>query len=531
MERNDARCFSNAVIHSGLGILKRHDSLDHYNSLVQQIREQHPQLLKRGNWHSDLDNIDFFRLVEQEYAHWENPFQRISELLFREKQQNLFTSTLGLCLSPKIFFSQLPTLSKRMNLFNSYKVEFPPSRKIGIGKVRITQLYRHTQSEFLNEVLNKSARGSILGALRFLGCEPLQFDEVDSVIRGGSCDIFEITWIEREGLKSILSGLLLSSCSAAILYFLPESTGVQFLTTVALGFLAGWALHRNYHLKRSTQLAWEYQEDLIRDYHSANSSLFDTQKQILMAQSKLNDLQSLSNLGALSYGLVHDMASPLMLLSSYTQALENKIHAGASPEVISEVTKRIQSAVSQLIRLQDMMRKVARNNRSVAHSTTLKPIDVDNFTKQLVSLYEFFFHQNGIKHDVSTLGEPEAILLPEGVAESTLINLIQNSINILVHRSGPRKIAICIDFQDNDFLKIDFVDNAGGIPDQVLESLGSSFGNSQTKGGTGFGLGQIKRNIESSGGVLEITPTEDGTRFTFSFPKNTEPQKLEEEPA
>ncbi|WHX98283.1 HAMP domain-containing sensor histidine kinase [Neobacillus sp. DY30] len=80
-----------------------------------------------------------------------------------------------------------------------------------------------------------------------------------------------------------------------------------------------------------------------------------------------------------------------------------------------------------------------------------------------------------------------------------------------------RKLKIQI-HNDEDFIVVEFTDNAGGIDPDLISKLSEPTFSSQHNG-NGNGLYITKLYIEKMGGFINVENTEDGTRIILSVPK------------
>ena len=72
--------------------------------------------------------------------------------------------------------------------------------------------------------------------------------------------------------------------------------------------------------------------------------------------------------------------------------------------------------------------------------------------------------------------------------------------------------------QRADFVDFQIVDNGAGIPDEVLEKLGTPFVSTK-ESGTGLGVAQCFRIVSKSGGSMNYESNlGEGTTVTVSFP-------------
>ena len=102
-----------------------------------------------------------------------------------------------------------------------------------------------------------------------------------------------------------------------------------------------------------------------------------------------------------------------------------------------------------------------------------------------------------------------------------LINIIKNSIDVLLERNiQSKKITIRCDFNEN-YVIIEIEDNAGGIPKEDLKKVFDSYYTTKNdEKGTGLGLYMSKTIIEDhSLGKLSVQNGSDGALFKIELPK------------
>ncbi|MBL7543917.1 MAG: HAMP domain-containing histidine kinase [Bdellovibrionaceae bacterium] len=116
--------------------------------------------------------------------------------------------------------------------------------------------------------------------------------------------------------------------------------------------------------------------------------------------------------------------------------------------------------------------------------------------------------------------------IPANEFKRVLSNLINNSVEAL--ENGKGKVFTTLD-DNNEFIKIEIVDNGKGIPPDIIEKLGApgvSFGKEGTTSGSGLGIHHAIKFISSIGGKIEFinnTLPETGVTVTILIPKSQPP--------
>lgn len=101
-----------------------------------------------------------------------------------------------------------------------------------------------------------------------------------------------------------------------------------------------------------------------------------------------------------------------------------------------------------------------------------------------------------------------------------ILNILNNAKDAIIENNvNSGKVLINVEKVDNNAI-ISIIDNAGGIPDNVLEKVFNPYFTTKEEGkGTGIGLYMSKTIIETNmNGKLEVENIENGAKFTIIIP-------------
>ena len=152
------------------------------------------------------------------------------------------------------------------------------------------------------------------------------------------------------------------------------------------------------------------------------------------------------------------------------------------------------------------------------------------FTSELIERVENFVEARlllaRVKLDIQQCkNEPIETYANEMV--QVLINIINNSIDVVVEREVPERhiwITISCD-EKNVYIKVE--DNGGGIDEDVIEKVFEPYFSKKSKNGTGLGLYMSKMIVEKHiGGKIEVKNTLNGACFTVMLPRKSKPISL-----
>jgi nitrogen-specific signal transduction histidine kinase len=214
--------------------------------------------------------------------------------------------------------------------------------------------------------------------------------------------------------------------------------------------------------------------------------------------------------GQLSAGLAHEIRNPLGLIKSYSYIIEkhsiNELCDHAIV-VINDSVARINKLVENLLRF------------SKLSNDETKSVNIENLLNLILELEEKNIEQNGIKIITSFTGKSsKQVFINEDVLRMLLLNLINNSIDSFkgVDRE-EKEIDIRMNIEE-DYLRIEVMDNGCGIEKKKLENIFNPF-YSTKENGTGLGLYIISTEISNNDGRIWVESNlGEGTKFDIILP-------------
>ena len=225
-------------------------------------------------------------------------------------------------------------------------------------------------------------------------------------------------------------------------------------------------------------------------------------------------------LSKISRQVAHDIRSPLSALDTLVKDMKD------IPE-----TKRILIRNS-VNRIHDIANDLLDKNRDIENNKTIDILSGERQSYLLSALIESIVSEKRISYRnmphisiESDLGHKayglfSCVNLNE--FKRVLSNLINNSVEALGSNSGH--ILISLDSLNSKSLKISIIDNAHGIPANIIQTVfqeGVSIGK---ENGSGLGLYYAKKTIETWGGQLSIKSQQGlGTQIDLILEKATPP--------
>ena len=250
---------------------------------------------------------------------------------------------------------------------------------------------------------------------------------------------------------------------------------------------------------------------------TAQDITVDKEKDILIEkQSKL------AAMGEMMDAIAHQWKQPLNIISIMINNLKIEALLGdgtISQEQIDETEKDITEQITHLIETIDEFRKFFRPNGNL-ELVNLKKVILD-----VINLENNILNANNIQTIVNEEENIEYNLIPTEF-KHVIINFISNAKDAFIENNILERKLIFSISKTNTNIVITITDNAGGIPEQILDTIFNANVTTKAEGkGTGIGLYISKQIIEKIDGkltvkniILDNTDSEKGARFTIELP-------------
>lgn len=222
----------------------------------------------------------------------------------------------------------------------------------------------------------------------------------------------------------------------------------------------------------------------------------------------------LAAMGELISNIAHQWRQPLNNLAVFLQSLQLDLQEGTIDQ------KTIDSCVTSCMETLQYMSKTISN-----FSNFFKPdrertlFDCGTQIEKTLSLVSDSLKNTGISlHFINQ--QPGLISGYANSFSQALINIIDNAREALFLQQVQEPWVKISCWRDNDTVTISVSDNAGGIQDDLLDSLFDPYVTTKHKTqGTGLGLYIAKIIIERNiGGTLTVCNTPDGAEFQIKLP-------------
>lgn len=231
------------------------------------------------------------------------------------------------------------------------------------------------------------------------------------------------------------------------------------------------------------------------------------QEQILIQQSRS------AAMGEMIGNIAHQWRQPLNALSLLLQNVENAYEM----DMIDE--KYIHRTVEKGIRLTTSMSNTIDDFRNFFKPN--KVSEIFSISSSLNSIMDIM--NSSLKNSMIKIEEDidDTVCMKGFPSEfsQVVLNILNNAKDVLIEREIKEKKIFIRIFRDGVNACIEIEDNAGGVPDEVLDKLFDPYFTTKEEGkGTGIGLYMSKTIIENNmHGTLSVKNTKYGASFIIKM--------------
>jgi signal transduction histidine kinase len=218
----------------------------------------------------------------------------------------------------------------------------------------------------------------------------------------------------------------------------------------------------------------------------------------------------LASIGGMLSGVVHDLRTPMTLITGYSQMMARSDDKTARENYARDVRKQVEVMNSMT---KDLL-SFARGN----HTVLVRKVYVHRFMEKMKEHLEQEMQGTGVRLKVITRYKGVA-RFDENKMRRVFHNMARNACEAM---PGGGVLTVTVS-KRKDVLRFAFSDNGPGIPDEIRHRLFQPFATSGKKGGTGLGLAMVKEIADEHRGQVtwDSSPTK-GTKFVFSLPLGLE---------
>lgn len=225
------------------------------------------------------------------------------------------------------------------------------------------------------------------------------------------------------------------------------------------------------------------------------------EKRILQELAELDQMKLVSQIAA---GISHEIRNPMTTVRGYLQLLSLK-------KELASYQPKFKLMIEEL----DRANHIITEFLSLAKTKViaLVPQDLNQVISDLAPLLESDAISCGKQFSICLAKHRIFVLLDKSEIRQLMLNLVRNSLEA-VDTDG--KITI-MTFCEHDKGILAIRDNGSGIPNEVMDKLGTPF-ISTKENGTGLGLSICYRIANHHHGKIDIETGNKGTTFYIQFP-------------
>ncbi len=216
-------------------------------------------------------------------------------------------------------------------------------------------------------------------------------------------------------------------------------------------------------------------------------------------------------LSAFSYTVSHDLRSPLRVLNTYTQRIEDEHGQAMNPKML-QLFGHIKRNAHKMDTLIDNLLEFSRLGKKIIEKRNVNVKELIKYAyDELPAIYD---------KGVLTIDDLPDIAADINLLRQVVVNLISNAIKYSSKNLQPK---IHVGFFKENMTVVYFIkDNGIGFDMEYTSKLFNVFyrlNNSKDFEGTGVGLAIVKRIIEKHGGTIWAeAKVNEGATFYFSLP-------------
>ncbi|HNH09109.1 MAG TPA: HAMP domain-containing sensor histidine kinase, partial [Leptospiraceae bacterium] len=233
------------------------------------------------------------------------------------------------------------------------------------------------------------------------------------------------------------------------------------------------------------------------------------ERERLKSEKLAESRKSLSIVGQMAAGVVHDIKNSIMTIKSYSEA------ANSSEISEDERKKDLEIIIREIDKLGDMAYEILDFARGDIRLFKTE-VRVSEFLNEIKDVLYPDFEYCGIRLDVMTEAD-SVILIDRGRMRRVLINLANNAREAMSENRNDYRLQIRSEISDGK-VRIVLSDNGTGISPQIQDRLFDIFITEGKTKGTGLGLFMCRWVVELHEGTISFsTEFGKGTEFIITL--------------
>ncbi len=264
-------------------------------------------------------------------------------------------------------------------------------------------------------------------------------------------------------------------------------------------------------LEALTHLLTQTTSELEEIHNSLEKRIQEEVQKNREKDKKLFQQTRFAQMGEMIDLIAHQWLQPIHLIKLKTSFIDNKNQNGhLTKEKIEEFTNNLTIQTNHIIKTLHEFRSFFKNENKISRVSYKKLIDgvllllKDRIKNEIEIILDF---NHNIKVNVI-----------ENEFKHILINIINNAIDSFNKKSIKNKKFIFNITELDGFISLNIIDNAGGIPNNIIEHIFEPYFTTKEEG-SGVGLYFSSMIIEKIGGKLLVENHNNGVKFNILVKK------------
>lgn len=224
--------------------------------------------------------------------------------------------------------------------------------------------------------------------------------------------------------------------------------------------------------------------------------------------------ERLSTIGRLLSSVIHDLKTPMTVISGYVQMMAMAKSDAQRKEYVELVLKQFDVIAA----MQREVLEFARGERTIL----VRKVYLAPFFGELLEQLEREAHGKPVELSLD-LRDRGVARFDEGKLTRAIHNLVRNAIEAMGDEGGKLTLRVLRSEKPGPSgskdLLIEVEDTGPGIPKEIEGQIFQSFVTGGKKGGTGLGLAIVKKIVSEHDGQVSVESSKQGTTFTLRIPQ------------
>lgn len=235
------------------------------------------------------------------------------------------------------------------------------------------------------------------------------------------------------------------------------------------------------------------------------------QKNMKLQEENFNN-QKKAAMGELIGIIAHQLKQPLSVISLVIQDAEDRFEYGTfTKQEMDNMSQRAFKSIKFMSSSIDDLRNFFRTDKQIT------PFSIKHALEKALDLIETTIVGQGI--EINQESVDDAIVKGiESELQQVIINIVTNAKEAFSEKKLADKWIKVAVFKEKEWAVLEIEDNAGGIPEDIIDHVFGSYFTTKGESGTGIGLSLSKMIVEGMNGKIMVSNTQNGAKFRIQLP-------------